>query len=368
MADPTSNDRPKGALRARLFAFFALSAFVAGAGYAGTQGYRAATDSFVAPMILSPDNDLVLQTKAKAAELEVERKRLLTELDAIDTDIAASEKAIERLKGLGATVDRALEWTKSLAARQASASWAELQALARQRAVLTEMAAKQERISKEATANLDAKLISRTDEAREKLALEHVQLALIENERSRVQHEAALNQAFLAQRSLATARGMMMPEAIAREEQLVRIELEIARLESEQRAKRAEKQIVLTKLEKMDELERQLRGRPVFRAMGRSLEVAFVPYTQSEGVVTGAVVYDCVWGVFACKPVGTITEVVPGEVILPDPWGNPARGQYAVLDLSDHGAAKSKVLRVRRGTSEPIPPAEPSDAHVASVR
>jgi hypothetical protein len=75
-----------------------------------------------------------------------------------------------------------------------------------------------------------------------------------------------------------------------------------------------------------------------------------------------------VWGVFACKPVGTITEIVPGEVILPDPWGNPARGQYAVLDLSNHDAAKSKVLRVRRGASEPIPAAEPSAPQTVSVR
>jgi hypothetical protein len=48
-----------------------------------------------------------------------------------------------------------------------------------------------------------------------------------------------------------------------------------------------------------------------------------------------------------CRPVGTVSEVVPGEVILPDPWGNQTRGQYAVLNLQDRDAARAKTLRVR---------------------
>jgi hypothetical protein len=83
--------------------------------------------------------------------------------------------------------------------------------------------------------------------------------------------------------------------------------------------------------------------------VSRSLDVAFVPYTQIDGVAPGAPVYSCIWGLFLCKPVGTVAELVPGEVILPDPWGNQARGQYAVLDLHDRGSAKARTLRVRHG-------------------
>jgi hypothetical protein len=42
-----------------------------------------------------------------------------------------------------------------------------------------------------------------------------------------------------------------------------------------------------------------------------------------------------------------VTEVLPGEVIVPDPWGSLARGQYAVIELDDQHAAQSKTLRVR---------------------
>lgn len=347
MTMPADSPDASKNFQARIFAAGALLTFAAGVAYAGSEGYRAATDSFVAPMILSPESELVLQTKAKISELEVERHRILTESEAIDLDLAAADAAIARLKQLQTTMSTALDFTKGVTAHQTAAGHHELAALERQKAVLGAMAEKQARITREANANLEANLISKADQAREQIALDQVTLALLENERARLQSEAVLSQAQYAQSSLSAKAGTMTPEAIAREEQLVRIELEISRLELEQRSKRAEKKVVLTKLAKMEELEAQLKGRPIFRATERSIEVAFVPYTQSEGVERGSVVYDCVWSIFRCKPVGTITEIVPGEIILPDPWGNQARGQYAVLSLDEHESAKSKVLRVR---------------------
>jgi hypothetical protein len=139
----------------------------------------------------------------------------------------------------------------------------------------------------------------------------------------------------------------IVESARAREEQAMRIELELLKLQTEMRAKRAERALLGDKVGMIHELEEQLRARPIFQAMTRSVEVAFVPYTQIDGVANGAAVYDCVWGLLFCEPVGAVAELVPGEVILTDPWGNQARGQYAVLELHDHEAAQSKSLRVR---------------------
>lgn len=366
-ADSKETDSHNATVRARFFAVVALGAFASAAACLGSEGYRAATDSFVAPMILSPESEVVLQIKMKMNELEIERGRIVDEVAGIDADLAASEKALVRLRALGTTLESSLEWTRAASAHQAWVSGQELTALSAQKTVLLAMAEKQSRIAKEANANLASSLISKTDQTREQLASDQAQLALLDNARSRVQHQAALNQAYAAQRSLSKNGGMLMPEAIAREEQTVRIEIETARLESEQRAKRAEKKVVLAKLAKMDELEAQLKGRPLFRATDKAIEVAFVPYTQIDGVVANAVVYDCIWSVFRCKPVGSISELVPGEVILPDPWGNPARGQYVVLRLDQHAAARSKVLRVRSGGAT-LPSAAPDAPQAVSVR
>ena len=278
--------------RARLFAGVALTLFATAVAYLGREGYRAATDSFVAPMILSPESDVVLQTKAKMGELEIERGRIISEAEAIDADLEASTVALTQLRELKTLMASALEWTKSVTGQQAAVSSHDLKALSEQRVLLAAMASKQARIAKEADGNLAASLISKTDLAKEELALEQVQLALLENDRTRMQQTAALNQAFFAQSSLSHAHRTVMPEEIARQEQTVRISLEIARLESEQRAKRYEKKVVLAKLAKMDEIEAQLKGRPLFRATEKPIEVAFVPYTQIDGVGNRAVVYD----------------------------------------------------------------------------
>lgn len=337
-----------GGARARVLAAATLLAFLSAIGYAGREGYRAATDSFVAPVILSPDNDVVLANKAKLGEFSIERARIAAEIHETEADLDAGEKALVRLQALGVVAKNSLAWTEDVTTRQAVATAVELKTLQRKRELLAAMASKQERITRDATDNLGASLISKTDLTREELALNQVQVAMLDNESARVQSEVELRGLSLAQRSLARRSGApLMPEALGREEQMVRLELEMLRLESEQRAKRVQRGLLVDKLAKMDELEQQLRARPLFRATERSMDVAFVPYTQLAGVARGGDVYECVWGIFRCKAVGKIAEIVPGEVILPDPWGNTARGQYAVLDLQQHESAKAKVLRVR---------------------
>ena len=52
------------------------------------------------------------------------------------------------------------------------------------------------------------------------------------------------------------------------------------------------------------------------------------------------------WPTTTRGAIGRVAEVLPGEVVAQDPWSDVARGQYAILDLSDKDAAHEKVLRV----------------------
>lgn len=355
---------PSGGYKTRIFALATLVSVLSGVGYAGREGYRAATDSFIAPIILTPDNDLIVQSKIKLSELYVERAKSEAELEGIESNLAACAKAINRLTELQARTENALVWTKKVNAGQAVAGTADLRALAEQKAVLGAALAKQDEFSRAARADLDAGLISRSDYAKEVQSVGQVQLGLLENERMRLQAEMQMKQVILAQQSLATGGGAApMPEMIQREDQRVRVELELIKLEAERRTKIAERTLMRDKIAKIDEISAQLKGRPIFRAVEKSMDVAFVPYTQIEGMRAGAAVYDCVWGLFNCKAVGTVAEIVPGEVVLPDPWGTQTRGQYAVLDLSKHDSAKSKSLRVRLDRA---PEASPAGMPVAA--
>ncbi len=351
--DEKALPKRQGGVRARIFAVASLASIAAAVAYAGQQGYRAATDSFVAPIILSPDSDVVLAARLRASQLSVERARTASEIDAIEEAVAAGQNAIARLKGLQRSPESSHAWASDTNARDVAATMAESKMLLDQRGVLTEMSAKQERLVAEARANLEAGLISKTEMTREVQNQNELQLSLLENTRTRHQVQARIQQMTSAQRSLA-GTAPPMPEIIAREEQMAHIELEVLRLESERRAKQFEKKLLVEKLAMLDELDAQMKTRPMFRASEQSIDVAFVPYTQMSGVYRGAVVHECTWGIFQCRPVGEVAELVPGEVVSPDPWGNQARGQYAVLKLTQHDAAKAKTLRVRAGGSPPV--------------
>jgi len=345
----SSEQTKRAGIKTRFFSLAMATAMISGCGWVGHQSYRALMDSFVAPIILSPDNDLVLASKVKLSELQVERSRTQVEGEAIDGDLVAGAKAVERLKNLSVTAASALDWMSNLNAKQVSAGTFDIKTLDRQNGVLAEMLAKQDKLTSDAKSNADAGLITRSDYAKELQALNQVKLAILENERTKMQSGLLMQTASMTQQSLTIGHGGAppLPEAIVQEDQMVRIELDLLKLEAEMRGKRAERRLVDEKLAKIDEIEGQLKARPLFQAIEKSMDIAFVPYTQLEGVERGGTVYDCVWGLFACREVGTVTEVVPGEVILPDPWGNQARGQYAVLELQDHTAAKSKTLRIR---------------------
>ncbi len=346
---PTASPRARSTPRTRVMSLLALVAVVAALASLGHTAYRAITDSFVAPMILSPDNDVVVQNKVKVGELEMDRARAVGEAEGIEADLASAEKGIARLTELETMATQSLTWTRNINAHQASAGSADLGALSSQRAVLAAMIAKQKELTTKAQANLEAGVISQADFAKETQALDQMRLALLENGRTTAQSTLAMHQIKLGQDSLSGQKGAPpMPELIAAEDQLVRVELELSRLQAEEHTKLAERKAVQERLAKLDELESQLKSRPLYQAVEKHLEVAFVPYTQIDGVEKGARVYDCLIGMFICRDVGAVADVVPGEVVLPDPWGNPSRGQYAVLDLADHEAAKSHALRVRR--------------------
>ena len=95
------------------------------------------------------------------------------------------------------------------------------------------------------------------------------------------------------------------------------------------------------------EMLAELESRPLYRAIEESVDVAFVPYDQLDGVQPGGRVLSCLWGVILCEEVGEVTEVLAGEVATLDPWGEPARGQYAILDLDDPAAVRARSLRIR---------------------
>ncbi len=132
--------RPLGAgLGARAISLLALAALVVGMPYGGAAAYHALSDSFVAPLILSPDNDLVIQSKLSLARVTAERQTLALRVDQNRAGAEAARVAIARLGELERQASRALDWSRAITDRQAKAGGGALVHLARQRAEVESM-------------------------------------------------------------------------------------------------------------------------------------------------------------------------------------------------------------------------------------
>lgn len=346
---PTDAPKSRSSLGTRVSSFVALCGVVGAMAFVSSTVYHVATDGFVAPIILSPDSDMVIQSKLSMSQLLAEKMRITSKREAIDAEIQGADEAIVELRALHASASRSLEWTTSITGAQAVAGAQDQLALTRQRETLTQMLADEEGFLDRMKKDLDAGLVSKAEYAREVHAMNQLRMASFDNDRSQIASKVQMNQVELTQRALGAGDRprIATPEMVSQQDQLVRVRCDVIRLQSERRSKLAERRSLDDELAKLDELLGQLKSRPIFRAIESNTNVAFIPYTQIEGVRSGTAIYDCIWGVFACKSVGHIAELLPGEAIVQDPWGSPARGQYAIMDLDDAQAAQAKTLRVR---------------------
>lgn len=286
--------------------------------------YHALTDAFVTPIIFSPSSEAVIQSNLTLSRVVSERQALEARIEQGRSLLETDEQALRLMKinpEPAATAE-----PKSTRGREGHRR-GNLTVLDQQRTELEALLRAQERFVAELMRNLANGLIHRVDLEREKSKLAQIRVALLENRR----------------------------EVLASREQLasigadgLRSDLELLKLEADHKGRLLQQASDEEALARIDVLLAKMKARPIYRATESNQNVAFAPYTQLDGVKVGAEVFLCtLWGVFGCKAVGWVSEVLPGEVVSGGPWGAETRGQYALLDLSDPLAARARSLRVR---------------------
>lgn len=349
---PAVAAHPSGSHRAaRVVSLASLGVALCVLGYIVSVAYHALRDAFVAPMILTPESELVIQSRMELERLLAQRRSLELKLEDSRLAIENAEYSESKLQSLRSLAQNALNWSDTITADKAASSTRDLQVLAAQKSVLERTLEQQQAEVDRVRRNVEGGVAHRTELTQAQEDLQRMQLARLQNERERLGAATALRESALAQqarKSLSRGGALVTPEMIEQQSQLVKIELELLEVEHDKRGATSRLQSDRDELAKLDALIVQLRARPTFQAIEGKQNLAFVPYTQLDAVAPNAPVYACaIWGVFACRRVGRVISVLPGEVAMQDPWGTPSRGQYAVLDLQDTRAAKAKTLRVR---------------------
>jgi hypothetical protein len=341
----------------RVAAIIALTATAALLSFIAVTGYHAVTDAWAAPIHLSPDNDHVLQLELKLEHQRSELARVEAEVARIDAQVDAIDQQIAKLEAARDSFRQSMSWEADVQDQERATYDRMIANLESQGQLLASLRDRQQKLTDDARSNLEAGLIDRTELERQEQALDSLRVSLAENRRQleearmRRRESAVASSAFSSGGKAPTTGAAMpqgrMPEVIAGEEQHMRLELQLLELRGERTGQLALRAVATDRVARERELLGELQDRPLYRAMHASTNIAFIPYDQLEGVTTGARVLSCVWSLFACDQVGVVGEILPGEVVTKDPWGDLARGQYAMLDLSEPAAVRERVLRIR---------------------
>jgi hypothetical protein len=350
----------KTAWTSRLLALVCLLGIAVGIAFAVRVTHRALSDAWVAPLQLSPDNERVVDLRIQQTKEKADRARLSAEVSAIDDELQAVDVSLKRMQTLSIDYRGALAWSTEAQGRELRDLSEQSAELESKKQMLMDLLSAQEAALRRSDADRSAGLITSSEFDRQAIAVQQlrvelqdcgIELARVDAARS---DATARGQALTSASSIRSdpnhhARSQLSPDVIKFYDDQVRVELEVARLEAEKRSALAHRSAAQGALDDMGQLLRELESRPLYRAMLQSTDLAFVPYEHLRRFAVGDDVVACVWSVFACRTVGTVSEVVPGEVVTQDPWGELARGQYVVLEMRDRSALFERVLRVRHG-------------------
>jgi hypothetical protein len=342
----------------KVVGFGLLAVILAGiVGYVFIHGFYLVHRSWVVPTVISPNDPIVMDLRARIAHEDWMRHKVLTERATIEVQLRKAKRVAELENTYQKYFQRAMK--KDAAVRRSSL------------AQLAKVRAEQARIEKEMNAAIAGLLAP----ARKKLKADFASKLIDEEQMLRENYQLAQ----MAQSRLSSSQTRVDLTEKARQ-----LELDVAAFESAARRfapddepvnyaglalQREHESSMNDALGASDEIEALQRGldemdqavvhydeivntleeSPMLRATQAKLALAFVPYDNEDRVVEGAPVYACSLGVLFCRKVGRIQGYWDGEVKQPHPvYGRELRGQLAELVLEDPSFAKYAVLHVNR--------------------
>lgn len=352
------------ALVVRLNSFFvacykALGFVVLGAvlvalvSYLGVHAFFFASESWIAPIIISSSDEEVIRLYAHAASQQAEREQALALVRELQLRLADAQRTLETERRFQERFLQALEGDRRLKAQEL----ATLQEILRKSQEVREQIEISNRAytamaRKRATDLLSARLVDRE----EYITLEHqlaqmarTNLSLAESEaglRGRISDLYARSKAL---ESIVTRSASARPslDVVLVEREFLKSALALARAEEEEKALRENLEAARRMVEAHDEILRSIRNAPRIRAIEGQLTVAFVPYENLENAQPGEPVYGCALGVVLCKRVGYVVDRLDGEVTSRHPVRNKiVRGVLVEVEFEDLRWAEEEVLHV----------------------
>ena len=325
----------------RLLGFIILTIIViALVGYLVTTAFFYMSDSWVVPMAISPTDEKVVSLQSQLAERQTNRDRTAAEFDQAERAIAVQQefqsqfaKAIKSdLEGRKAALAKMYELASAAASTRAQIK----------KSNSAYASASQKRMAEEWRAGL----IDRSSMLNGKFQIAQISssnLSLAERQaeyETRAADLAAQTRSLEALLNDAATDGTLSYDVLR-----IKQEYEASRLETQRAIENRD--MLKSALEREDKLLAALKQSSYIKAMADNAYVAFVPYSNLSNVKKGAPLYGCALTMVFCKKVGTVLEVLPGEVQSKHPNRDKMlRGQMVEIKLDNGSSATDDVLFV----------------------
>jgi hypothetical protein len=325
----------------RLLGFVILTVIVlALVSYLITTAFFYVSQSWVVPMAISPTDEKVVSLQSQLAERQTNRDRTAAELDQAERAIEVQQqfqlefaKAIKSdLEGRKAALARMYELANKAASTRAqikrsSSAYASVQ---------------QKRMAEEWKAGL----IDRDEMINGKFQQAQISGSNLSLAERQAEYETRAEDLESQTRSLEALLSDSAGDASMSYDVLrIKQEYEASRLETQRAIENRD--MLKSALVREDKLLEALKNSSYLKAMADEAHVAFVPYSNLSNVKKGAPLYGCAMTMVFCKKVGTVVDVLPGEVTFKHPnKDKQLRGQMVELKLDSAESATDDVLFV----------------------
>jgi hypothetical protein len=307
-------------------------------GYTIVIGFYAVNSSWVAPFIVTPTSDKILDMTAKLVTSQQTLNTLVIDRDRLDGSLGDMRRMKSQLDGLDADFRKAI----SLQSTGNQTDAPDLTALNERKrqdntqteAIIAETSEVEAKINKDLAANL----ITKGDAAVAKTQLRQSQNQFTDGQIAEVLLRDNVRQK--------EPKYTTTVDTLAKEAEL---KSEIAQLAVT--ISSGEEQLVTdkTQIGELNSAVATAQDSPYFLATKGDIKFAFVPYDNENAVKMDAPVYGCFLNMVICHRVGTVKHIFKDEEKITHPiFKTDVRGFVIQLELTDQAAAKDKVLFVGR--------------------
>ena len=319
------------------FGILSLIVFVL-VGYIGTSAFYYVNKTWVTPTILSANDDKVVGLQSQLAQQLNEREKLAGELDQAERAIRAEQtfqlQFAKAVKFDAAGRRAALGRVQQLAA-VAAATRNEIRAA--NGSFAAQSATTMDKDYKLGLINRDSMLAGKYQQAQ----ISSANLSLAERQADfdvRASELSAQTQsldALLSDRSQTAALSYDVLK-IARDYETSKLALA---------KETGNRDRIKHSLKRQDQIINGVTNSAYMRALGDGATVALVPYSNLKNVEPGTSLYACRISMLICREVGTVKDILPGEVTVKEPKGDSVvRGRMISMQMSEPEAAQDEVL------------------------